>query len=56
LKEAFLDEMDITVDALLKAISVPRSRINGIVLGRPSITADTALRLGHFLTKVSRFF
>jgi antitoxin HigA-1 len=48
LKEEFLDEMGITVYALSKAISVPRSRINEIVLGRRSITADTAVRLGRF--------
>jgi addiction module HigA family antidote len=48
LKEEFLDEMDISVYALSKAIAVSRSRINDIVLGRRSITADTAVRLGHF--------
>ena len=48
LKEEFLDEIGITVYALSKAISVPRSRINEIVLGRRSITADTAVRLGRF--------
>jgi len=48
LKEEFLNEMGISVYALSKAISVPRSRINDIVLGRRSITADTAVRLGYF--------
>ena len=48
LKEEFLDEMDISVYALSKAIAVSRSRINDIVLGRRGITADTAVRLGHF--------
>ncbi len=48
LKEEFLDEMDISVYALSKAIDVPRSRMNDIVLGRRSITADTAVRLGCF--------
>ena len=48
LKEEFLNEMDISVYALSKAIAVPRSRMNDIVLGRRSITADTAVRLGHF--------
>lgn len=48
LKEEFLDEMDISVYALSKAINVPRSRINDIVLGRRGITADTAIRLGRF--------
>ncbi len=48
LKEEFLDEMDVSVYALSKAIGVPRSRINDIVLGRRGITADTAVRLGRF--------
>ncbi len=48
LKEEFLNEMDVSVYALSKAIGVPRSRINDIVLGRRGITADTAVRLGHF--------
>lgn len=48
LKEEFLDEMDISVYALSKAINVPRSRMNDIVLGRRGITADTAVRLGKF--------
>lgn len=48
LKTEFLDGMGISVYALSKAIGVPRSRINDIVLGRRSITADTALRLGQF--------
>ena len=48
LKEEFLKEMGISVYALSKAIAVPRSRMNDIVLGRRGITADTAVRLGHF--------
>ena len=48
LKEEFLDEMGVSVYALSKAINVPRSRINDIVLGRRGITADTAVRLGRF--------
>ena len=50
LKEEFLDPMDISVYALSKAIGVPRTRINDIVLGRRGITADTALRLGRFFS------
>lgn len=48
LKEEFLDEMNVSVYALSKAICVPRSRMNDIVLGRRGITADTAVRLGKF--------
>ena len=48
LKQDFLDGLGISVYALSKAIGVPRSRINDIVLGRRGITADTAIRLGKF--------
>ena len=48
LKEEFLDPMVITVYALSKAIGVPRTRMNDIVLGRRGISADTAIRLGKF--------
>ena len=47
LKQDFLDGLGISVYALSKAIGVPRSRINDIVLGRRGITADTAGRLGR---------
>lgn len=48
LKTDFLDELGISVYALSKAVGVPRSRINEIVLGKRSVTADTAVRLGRF--------
>ena len=48
LKEEFLDEMGITQYKLAKDINVPPRRINEIVQGKRSITADTALRLGRY--------
>jgi len=48
LKDEFLEALGISVYALSKAIGVPRTRINDIVLGRRGISADTALRLGKF--------
>ena len=44
-----LDELDISQYRLAKAIGVPPRRINEIVLGGRSITADTALRMGQAL-------
>lgn len=44
----FLAPMGISQYALAKAIGVPPRRINEIVLGKRSITADTALRLATF--------
>lgn len=48
LKEEFLDEMSITQYRLAKDINVPPRRINEIVQGKRSITADSALRLGRY--------
>ncbi|WP_118179729.1 HigA family addiction module antitoxin [Paraburkholderia phosphatilytica] len=44
----WLEPMGITQYALAKAIDVPARRINEIVKGDRSITADTAVRLGAF--------
>ena len=48
LMEEFLEPMRISQYRLSKDISVPPRRINEIVHGKRSITADTALRLGRF--------
>jgi addiction module HigA family antidote len=45
LLEEFLVPMKLSQNALARAIGVPPRRINEIVLGKRSITADTALRL-----------
>jgi addiction module HigA family antidote len=44
----FLEPMNISQNALARAISVPPRRVNEIVLGKRGITADTALRLAAF--------
>jgi len=46
--EEFLKPMGISQYRLAKDISVPPRRINEIVHGKRSISADTALRLGRF--------
>jgi len=45
LLEEFLVPMDLSQNALARAIGVPPRRVNEIVLGKRAITADTALRL-----------
>lgn len=47
LLEEFLSPMNISQNALARSISVPPRRINEIVLGKRSISADTALRLAR---------
>jgi addiction module HigA family antidote len=48
LLEEFLKPKGISQYRLAKDISVPPRRINEIVHGKRSISADTALRLGRF--------
>lgn len=56
LKEEFLDPMGLSQYRLAKDISVPPRRINEIVHGKRSITADTALRLGRFFEISPQFW
>ncbi|HUT63930.1 MAG TPA: HigA family addiction module antitoxin [Anaerolineae bacterium] len=55
LKEEFLDPMGISQYRLAKDINVPPRRINEIVHGKRSISADTALRLSMYF-KMSALF
>lgn len=48
LLEEFMIPMDISQNALARAMNVPPRRINEIVQGKRAITADTALRLAAF--------
>ena len=43
-----LRELDISAAELARQIDVPVNRVTGIINGQRSITADTALRLGHW--------
>ncbi len=56
LMEEFLGPMGISQYRLAKDISVSPRRINEIVHGKRSITADTALRLGRFFSMSPRFW
>jgi len=56
LAEDFLKEMEISQYRLAKGIAVPPRRINEIVQGKRSITADTALRLGKFFGMEAQFW
>jgi addiction module HigA family antidote len=54
--EEFLKPMGISQYRLAKDISVPPRRINEIVHGKRSITADTALRLGRYFEMAPQFW
>ncbi|GAI92776.1 unnamed protein product [marine sediment metagenome] len=56
LMEEFLEPMGISQYRLAKDISVSPRRINEIVHGKRSITADTALRLGRFFAMSPQFW
>lgn len=51
----FLEPIGISQYRLAQDISVPPRRINEIVLGKRSISADTALRLGRYFGTTERF-
>lgn len=56
LLEEFLKPMEISQYRLAKDISVHPRRINAIVHGERSITADTALRLARYFGNSERFW
>jgi len=56
LAEEFLVPLAISQYRLAKDISVPPRRINEIVLGKRSVTADTALRLARYFGTSERFW
>lgn len=56
LDEEFLKPLALTQYRLAKALKVPARRINEIVLGKRTVSADTALRLGRFFRNSPRFW
>jgi len=56
LLEEFLNPMAISQYRLAKDISVPARRINEIVHGTRTITADTALRLARYFGTSAQFW
>lgn len=56
LLEEFLQPMDLSQNALARAIGVSPRRINEIVLGKRAVTADTDLRLARYFGISEGFF
>ena len=56
LLEDFIEGFGITQNRLAVSIGVPPRRINEIVHGKRSITADTALRLGKYFGTSAQFW
>ena len=56
LLEEFLKPMEISQNAIARAIAVPPRRINEIVHGKRSVTADTAIRLAAYFGTSEQFW
>jgi addiction module HigA family antidote len=51
-----LKELGISAAELARQIDVPINRVTGIINGQRSVTADTALRLGHWFGTTPEFW
>lgn len=56
LREDYLAELDMSANALSKALKVPAPRINDIVRERRGVSADTALRLARYFDTTPQFW
>ena len=56
LQDEFLEPLNLSQNALALAIGVPPNRINGIIRGQRSITADTDLRLTKYFGLSKGYF
>ncbi len=56
LKELYLDPLGMGSIALAKRLNVPRTRIERLVKGETSLTADTAMRLATFFGNTPEFW
>jgi addiction module HigA family antidote len=56
LLEEFLRPMGLSQNRLARALHVPPRRINELVLGKRSVTADTDLRLARYFRLSEGFF
>jgi addiction module HigA family antidote len=56
LREDFMDELGISINKLVRDLSVPPNRISEIVNGKRAITADTALRLQRYFGVEAQFW
>ena len=54
--EEFLSPMNLSQNRLALALGVPARRINEIVLGKRSISANTALRLARYFGNSAQFW
>jgi addiction module HigA family antidote len=51
-----LQEIDVSLNELARALRVPMNRISAIVNGKRGITVDTAIRLAHYFGTSPQFW
>lgn len=51
-----LDELNVSPSEFARQIDVPQNRVGQIIAGKRSITADSALRFGHWFGVDPRFW
>ena len=56
LREEYLVPLGMSANALAGALHVPANRISGIIAGKRSVTADTALRLARAFNSTPDFW
>jgi addiction module HigA family antidote len=56
LKTEFMEQLGLSSYRLAKELHVPAPRVNDIVLGKRSISADTALRLSAYFANSAEFW
>ncbi|MCL7944677.1 HigA family addiction module antitoxin [Marinobacter sp. ATCH36] len=56
IREEYLAPLEMSVNALSKALHVPATRMNEIVRENRGVTADTAMRLARYFGTSERFW
>lgn len=56
LREEYLVELEMSANALARALHVPAPRVNDIVRERRGVSADTALRLARYFGTTPEFW
>ncbi len=56
IREDVLEPLNLSANALARALDVPANRITAILNGTRTVTADTALRLSRYLGTTPQFW
>jgi antitoxin HigA-1 len=56
LREEFMQPLGLTAGRLARALGVPRTRIERLIVGKTALTVDSALRLGRYFGTDTAFW